>query len=148
MSNSTDFTSFHIPSLPSGTFTDSHCQYLNQQSQDFSGHQLITKHFIEHKRSIGSFTDRTDDLLSQSTNDSPANSNHKSRLDDSLLSPTILKRVSSIDCQHVNTITKRCTYCKDCGLFLPTVQIPSKFISLIYIRADLLFTEKALTMKN
>lgn len=148
MTNLTDFASFRIPSLQFDTLPHSHSQYLNQDTQDFSGHQLTAKHCIEPKRSIGSFTDRTDDLLSQSTNDSPSNSNHTSRLDDSLLSPTILKRVSSTECQHVNTITKRCTYCKECGLFLPTVEIFLEIFSLICIRADLLSTERTLIMKN
>jgi len=78
-------------------------------------------------------SERMNDNSTQSTKDSSPEYDQSSRLNDMFHALNNANQRYTKECQHVNTVTWRCSYCKDCGVFLPMVTFFHDFIYLLFI---------------
>jgi len=127
MSNLADFSSLQITT---SDFNKSSCNsydYYDKENCNINLTRPTQRLPLQPKNiSTSALSERTDVNSNRSTQDSPIDYERETRLNNSISPSNILEHPILSECQHINVITYRCKYCKDCGMFLPKVQL-SKF---------------------
>ena len=78
--------------------------------------------FQPKNMNTNTLSERMEELSYQSTIDSSVDFDQISRFSEDFALPTnFLEPTGPKECLHTTTTTRRCTYCKECGIFLPRV---------------------------
>ena len=123
MSNSADFPSMQISFSDTTKYPNLDYHHYDKENCNVYQPKPANRVPFLTKPIGGTLTERLEEILTQSTIDSPLDSDQLSKLGEALSSPILFQQSDNKECQHINIITQRCSFCKDCGVFLPKVYL-------------------------
>lgn len=135
MINPTDFSSFQICNSDFNKIPSDYQNYYDKENCNVHQDKLFERLPFQAKSStMNPLSERMNDISTQSTKDSSPEYDQTSRLNDMFHALNNANQRYKKECQHINIITSRCSYCKDCGVFMPVVNLFRNIYILTIIR--------------
>lgn len=122
MSNRPGISPLQITTSEYNKYSEDYNQYYDKENYNVHQTKCTLKLPSQSKSGYATaLSERMEDAASQTTEGSSLDYDQFSRFEESPLLSNFLDHTGSTECQHINTVTQRCTYCKDCGIFMPMV---------------------------